>query len=96
VPQVKQDWLVFDRDRGLMRGVINFDGRYYEKTLQRLTDRLGNPRWERGNELYWQLADDLRIEISVMPAFGKLHGTLHVQNPKFSAYERGLFMRHNK
>jgi len=93
VPQVKKDWLVFHRERGLQRGVINFDGRYYEQVLQRLTDLLGNPRWQRGHELYWQVAEDLKIEIIVMPAFGKLHGSLHVMNPQYSAHERTLFRR---
>jgi len=95
VPQVKEDWLVFHREWGLQRGVINFDGRYYEKVLRRLTDSLGNPRWERGQELYWDLADDLRIGIDIIPAFGKLHGSLHVQNMKFAPYEKELF-RHLK
>ncbi|MHC1758238.1 MAG: hypothetical protein AB9917_01760 [Negativicutes bacterium] len=96
VPQVKKNWLVFHRDKGLQRGVINFDGRFYEQVLQRLTGMLGNPRWERGNELYWQIADDLKIGISIIPAFGKLHGSLHVQNPQFADTERMLFSRTNK
>ncbi|HBS59512.1 MAG TPA: hypothetical protein DEA44_09615 [Firmicutes bacterium] len=91
VKQVKKAWLVFDRNQGLQRGVINFDGRDYDKVLRRLTGLFGNPRWEPRRGLYWQLADDLRIEIEVMPAFGMLHGSLHVENPKFAPYERQLF-----
>ena len=96
VPQVKKSWLVFHREKGLQRGVISFDGRYYEQVLQHLTGMLGNPRWERGNELYWQVADDLKIGISVIPAFGKLHGSLHLQNPQFAPTEKELFRRSQK
>ncbi len=91
VPQVKKNWLVFHREKGLQRGVIHFDGRFYEHVLQRLTGMLGNPRWERGNELYWQVADDLKLGIGVIAAFGKLHGSLHVQNPRFAPTEKDLF-----
>jgi len=94
VPQVKEAWMLFDRDRGLQRGAISFDGRNYEKVLQRLTDLLGNPRWKPGRGgLYWSLANDLKIEIEVMPAFGMLHGLLKVENPQFAAYEAHLFGR---
>lgn len=91
VKQVKKAWLVFDRNQGLQRGVISFDGRDYDKVLRRLTGLYGNPRGEPRRGLCWQLADDLRIEIEVVPAFGMLHGSLHVKNPHFEPYERQLF-----
>jgi hypothetical protein len=90
VKQVKKAWLVFDKTRGLQRGVISFDGREYTKVFKHLTGLFGNPRWEKDSP-YWQLADDLRLELEVMEAFGMLHGTLHVQNPGFIPYERQLF-----
>lgn len=90
VKQVKKAWLVFDAWQGLQRGVISFDGREYEKVLKRLTGLFGNPRGER-SLLYWQLADDLRLELEVMEAFGMLHGTLEISNPNFASYERQLF-----
>lgn len=91
VKQVKKAWLVFDRTQGLQRGVISFDGREYGKVLERLTNLYGNPRWAPGKILYWQLADDLVLELDVISAFGMLHGDLHVKNPHFEAYERQIF-----
>lgn len=91
VRQVKKAWLVFAAEQGLQRGVISFDGREYEEVLQHLTGLFGNPRGKKHSILYWQLADNLQLELDVMQAFGMLHGTLHVSNPQFEPVERQLF-----
>ncbi|MBP1763894.1 MAG: hypothetical protein H6Q65_952 [Firmicutes bacterium] len=84
--------LMVSEQYGLIRGVVSFRARDYQKLLERLTDRFGNPRWVAGRDLAWQVNEDVTIDITYFGGGpGRYMGILVVSYRPFFPIERQLF-----